>query len=144
MLVGEYQHSLDDKNRVSLPAKFRAELGKRVVVTKGLDGCLFVYSESEWLKFAEKLSDMPMGQSDTRAFNRFMLGSAGEVDVDSSGRILIPSHLTEFAALSNQIVLAGVMTRVELWNTESWKTYTNSIEHKADTLAEKLGDIGMI
>ncbi len=144
MLIGEYIHTLDEKKRVSLPAKFRSELGKKVVITRGLDGCLFIYSEAEWGKFAAKLSEMSMGQSDSRAFNRFILGGAVETDVDASGRVLIPDFLKTFANLGSQVVLAGVVSRVEIWNQDAWQQYTGTIESKADLLAEKLGDIGMM
>jgi len=144
MLVGEYIHTIDDKKRVALPARFRSELGKKVVITRGLDGCLFVYSEAEWNKFAGKLSEMSVGDSGSRAFNRFMLGGAVETDVDASGRVLIPDFLKTFANLNERVVLAGVMSRVEIWNDESWKQYTGQVEREADMLAEKLGSVGMI
>jgi MraZ protein len=144
MLLGEHIHTLDEKKRLSLPARFRSELGKRIVLTRGLDGCLFVYSDIEWQKFSTKLTEMPLGQADSRAFNRFMLSGAIETDIDSAGRILIPDFLRDFAKLGSQVVVSGVGSRVELWNSETWKAYTGDIESKADLLAEKLGDIGMI
>ncbi len=144
MLIGEHLHTLDDKNRISLPAKFRSELGKKVVVTRGLDTCLFVYSLKEWKKFTDSLANLSMGQSSSRAFNRFLLGGAVETDVDTSGRILIPDFLITFAGLSGKSIVAGVNNRVEIWNEASWRTYTASVEREADTLAERLGEIGMV
>jgi MraZ protein len=144
MLLGEHIHTLDEKKRLSLPARFRAQLGKKIVITRGLDGCLFVYSSVEWAQFAEKLAQLPLGQADSRAFSRFMLSGAVETDIDSAGRVLIPDFLRDFAKLGSSVVVAGVVSRVELWNSESWKSYTGNIESKADVLAEKLGDIGMI
>ena len=144
MLIGEFTHTLDDKKRVSLPSKFRKEIGKKVIITRGLDHCLFVYSRAEWKKFSEKLGELSMGQADTRAFNRFLLGGAIEVDVDASGRIRIPDFLKDFAGLDQKVVLAGLHNRIEIWQEEKWHTYTHSVEQKADALAEKLGDIGMI
>lgn len=144
MLIGEYIHSIDDKKRVALPARFRTELGKKVVLTRGLDNCLFVYSEPEWHTFATKLADMSVGGADSRAFNRFILGGAIETDVDASGRILIPDFLRTFAGLDERVVIAGVMSRVEIWNEDSWRSYTSQVELQADRLAEKLGEIGMI
>jgi MraZ protein len=144
MLIGEYIHTLDPKKRLSLPSKFRKEIGKKVIITRGLDHCLFVYSVSEWKKFSEKLGELSMGQADTRAFNRFLLGGAIETDVDASGRILIPDFLKDFANLKSKVVLAGLHNRIEVWNEKAWKQYTSGVEQKADTLAEKLGDIGMI
>jgi len=144
MLIGEYLHTLDDKKRLSLPSKFRKELGAKVVMTHGLDHCLFVYSQKEWQKFSEKLGTLSMGQKDSRGFTRFILGSAVESEFDTAGRVLIPDFLKEFAKLSSKIVVAGIGNRVELWSEKEWKTYKRGVEMNADTLAEKLGDIGMI
>lgn len=144
MLIGEFTHTLDDKKRVSLPSKFRKEIGKKVIITRGLDHCLFVYSRAEWKKFSDKLGELSMGQADTRAFNRFLLGGAIEIDVDASGRIRIPDFLKDFAGLDQKVILAGLHNRIEVWNEEAWNTYTHNVEKKADALAEKLGDIGMI
>lgn len=144
MLIGEYTHTIDEKNRISLPAKFRKEVGKTVVMTHGLDNCLFLYSESEWHKIAEKLGSLGIGQADTRGFNRFMLAGAVEAEVDSIGRILIPDFLKTFAGLSDKVVFAGVHNRIEVWNDKRWQAYKKRIEKQADTLAEKLGDIGAL
>jgi|TARA_Y100000310_G_scaffold288684_1_gene314535 MraZ protein len=144
MLIGEYIHTLDPKKRLSLPAKFRRALGKTVVVTKGLDNCLFVYPEKEWKTISRKLSELPFGAADSRGFGRFMFSGATEVDVDSSGRVLIPDFLRRFASLKDKVVLAGVHSRIEIWNERTWNTYKSRIEKEADTLAEKLGDVGMI
>ena len=144
MLIGEYTHTLDPKKRLSLPVKFRKELGKKLVVTRGLDNCLFVYSEKEWGKIAEKLAKLPIGQADTRGFNRFMLSGAVEVDADGAGRVLIPDFLKDFAKLRESVVLAGVVDRVEIWNEKEWKEYKRRIEEKADAMAEKLGEIGAL
>lgn len=144
MLIGEYKHSLDDKKRLSLPAKFRTELGKKLVVTRGLEKCLFVYSQKEWKSISERLSDLGMGQAQTRGFARFMLAGAVEVDVDSAGRILVPDFLKSFAGLTASVVLAGVASRVEIWNEKAWSDYKRRIEKEADTLAENLGEIGAI
>lgn len=144
MLIGEHQHTLDPKKRLSLPAKFRKELGKAVVITRGLDQCLFVYSLKEWKSFTEKLSTLSMGQADSRAFNRFLLGGAVETEIDTNGRILIPDFLKEFAKLDSKVVIAGMHNRIEIWNDSEWNKYTSKVEGRADQLAEKLGDIGMI
>ena len=144
MLIGEYIHTLDTKKRLSLPAKFRKELGKEVVVTRGLDNCLFVYSLKEWEKISDRLGELSIGQSDTRGFNRFMLSGAVEVDVDYAGRILIPEFLKGFAELTNKVILAGIHNRIEIWNEKAWSLYKKKIERKADQLAEKLGEIGVL
>lgn len=144
MLIGEYTHTLDPKKRISLPAKFRKKLGKTVVVTHGLDGCVFLYPLSDWNEIATKLADMSVGQSDSRSINRFLLAGAQEIDIDSAGRILIPDFLKDFAGLKNKVVLAGVYNRVELWNEKTWGEYKKRIQKQADALAEKLGEVGMI
>ena len=144
MLIGEHLHTLDPKKRVSLPSKFRKELGKTVVITRGLDHCLFIYSTKEWKSFTEKLSTLSMGQADSRAFNRFLLGGAVETDIDASGRVLIPDFLKDFASLDTRVVIAGMHNRVEVWDENRWKDYTSTVEKNADDLAEKLGSIGMM
>ncbi len=143
MLIGEYTHALDPKGRLSLPAKFRKELGDSVVVTPGLDNCLFLYSVGEWKKVSEKLSTLSMLQADTRSFNRFMFAGAVDTPVDAIGRILIPDFLREFAALKGKVVVAGIHSRLELWDERTWRDYKKRIGKQADQLAEKLGEIGV-
>lgn len=142
MLIGEYLHTVDDKNRVSLPSKFRKEIGKTVVITRGLDNCLFLYPVSEWQRIAEQLSNLGIAKSDQRGINRFMLAGAVEMTVDSIGRILIPEYLKQFAGLGTEIVFAGVHNRIEIWNHKKWESYKKAIEKEAEKLSEKLGDIG--
>jgi MraZ protein len=160
MLIGEYIHTIDDKNRLSLPAKFRLEMGKKVVVTPGLDNCLFVFTLKEWEKFSGKLSESSMLQADTRSFNRYILGGAVEAEVDSIGRILVPDFLRERAGIVQQdypvgkatkgtggatrVAIIGVQSRVEIWNEKSWIEYKKVVEKQADALAEKLGQVGML
>lgn len=144
MLIGEHTHTIDTKKRVSLPAKFRKEMGKTVIITHGLDNCLFVYTIAEWKKVSDKLSQLSMGQADQRGFNRFMLAGAVETSVDSIGRILIPDFLKDFAKLKTKVVLAGVHSHIEIWDEKTWRTYKQKIENQADVLAEKLGEIGVI
>ena len=144
MLIGEYTHSIDDKNRVSLPAKFRAEMGKKLVITPGLDNCLFLFTTKEWEKISERLSEGSMLQSDTRSFNRFLFGGAVEVEVDSIGRILVPDFLKTRAGLTTKVAVVGVQSRVEIWDEHAWNEYKNGVEKRADALAEKLGQVGML
>jgi MraZ protein len=144
MLIGEYKHTLDPKKRLSLPSKWRRELGKKLVVTRGLDNCLFVYPTAEWKQITEKVGKLPLGQADTRSFNRFFLSDAVEVEVDSVGRILVPDFLKDFAKLGNKVVLAGIHDRIEIWDEKKWESYKRSIEKEADQLAEKLGEIGVL
>ena len=144
MLIGEYIHTLDPKKRLSLPSKWRVKLGKSLVVTRGLDNCLFVYPLSAWQVITEKVAALPLGQADTRSFNRFFLSGAVMVDVDKAGRILVPDFLKDFAKLKTQVVLAGVHDRVEIWDEKKWNDYKKKIEEQADSLAEKLGSVGVL
>lgn len=144
MLIGEYRHTLDPKKRLSLPSKWRKELGSTVIVTRGLDNCLFVYPQAEWEKITDKIGQLPLGSADTRSFNRFFLSGAVEVEVDSVGRILVPDFLKDFAKLESKVVLAGIHDRVEIWDEKKWNEYTRRIEQEADALAEKLGEIGVL
>lgn len=144
MLIGEYEHTIDPKKRLSLPSKFRKELGKKIIITRGLDHCLFMYTSAQWTKMAAKFAQLSIGAADTRGFNRFMLSGAVEADIDSAGRILIPDFLKEFAGLSTKVVLAGINDRVEIWDSARWATYKRHIEKQGDALAQKLGEIGVI
>lgn len=144
MLIGEYIHTMDDKNRLSLPAKFRKEMGKDLVVTPGLDNCLFVFTHKEWQVIADRLAENSMLHGDTRSFNRYMFGGAQEVEVDGSGRVLIPDFLKNRANLNSKIALVGVSNRIELWDEETWNGYKKIVEEQADQLAEKLGNAGML
>ncbi|PIQ67110.1 MAG: division/cell wall cluster transcriptional repressor MraZ [Candidatus Zambryskibacteria bacterium CG_4_9_14_3_um_filter_40_16] len=143
VFIGEYTHTFDDKKRVSLPSKFRKDLGKKVVVTHGLDTSLLLYPLKVWEVMASKLGSLSMGQPDTRAFGRFMLAGAVLADVDSIGRILIPEFLRKFANLKGKVVFAGVYDRIEIWDEKNWSEYKTRIEKNADAMAEKLGEIGV-
>lgn len=143
MLIGEYRHTLDDKKRLAVPASFRKELGRKVVLTRGLDSCLFLYPVKEWQKMAGKLSTLSMGQAETRSFNRFMFAGASSAEIDGLGRVLIPDFLKSFAGLGTKVVLAGVNDRVEIWDEAKWLAHTGRVEKEADRLAQKLGEIGV-
>jgi len=142
MLIGEYIHTIDEKNRMSLPVKFRKELGKKIIITPGLDQCLFVFTVKEWEKVTKKLSnsetDLSFLSADKRSFNRFMFGRAAEVELDSIGRILIPPFLKDRINLKNSAAVVGVEDRVEIWNEKAWTVYKEKVEKEADILAEKL------
>lgn len=144
MLIGEYTHTIDDKNRISLPVKFRKQMGNQLVITPGLDDCLFVFTKKEWEKISEKLSEFSMLSADNRSFNRFMFGGATEVSVDSIGRILLPDFLKDRAKLKGKAALVGVQNRLEIWNDSTWEKYKKVVADKADSLAEKLGGAGVI
>ena len=144
MLIGEYLHTLDSKKRLSLPAKFRKEVGRKVVVTRGLDTCLFMFHQKSWEKIATKLMALPVGQADTRGLSRFILAGAIETEVDGAGRILLPDYLKDFADLKSRVVLAGVGEKVEIWNEKTWEEYKRRIERGADQMAQTLGDLGIL
>ncbi|HEY4522064.1 MAG TPA: division/cell wall cluster transcriptional repressor MraZ [Candidatus Paceibacterota bacterium] len=144
LLIGEYEHTLDEKKRVSLPKQFRASLGRRVVMTRGLDNCLVIYSPKAWEKMAEKLQSLSIVNADTRGFSRFLLSGAAEVEVDGVGRILVPDHQKEYAGLKKRIIFAGVSDRVEVWDADRWSTYKNHIDKDAERMAKKLGEIGAL
>jgi MraZ protein len=139
MFIGEYRHTFDTKNRISLPAKFRKELGMSVVVTRGLDHCLFVYTKAAWKKEAARIAQYSSGTAAGRGLSRLMLAGASEAEVDTAGRILIPDYLRSFASLGVKSVIAGVSDRVEIWDEQAWEAYTKNIERDADEFAEKLG-----
>lgn len=144
MLIGEHTHTVDPKRRVSMPAKFRKALGGTVVVTRGLDGSLFVFPQKEWKGVVEKLNGLSMGTSDSRAFARFMLGGASEVQTDSLGRILLPEYLARYAEIETEAVIIGVNDRAEIWQPKRWEAYKQKVLVEADALAERLGEIGAI
>lgn len=146
MLIGEYIHTIDEKNRMSVPAKFRAELGKKMIITPGLGSCLFIFTTKEWAKVSKKLSDsennLSFLKADQRSFNRYMFGRAAEVELDSIGRILIPEFLKEKIGLKDSAAIVGVEDRVEVWNEKAWSLEKREIEKRAEQLAEKLGSKG--
>lgn len=147
MLIGEHLHTIDDKSRVSLPSKFRKEMGSTVVIAPGIDNCLFIFTLKGWKEFAERLSrpdSSSVLQADNRNFNRIIFGRATEVDVDSIGRILLPTHLCEHAGLSEKVAIIGVLNRVEVWDEKVWSSYRTAVEKKTDALAEKLGSVGIL
>lgn len=142
MLIGEYTHTIDDKNRISLPSKFRKEVGKKLIATYGLEGCLFLYPTKEWEKISEEMGKMDSLKSDTRGFNRFMFGGAVELEVDALGRVLIPEYLREFSKIKDKGVFIGVHKRIEMWNDKKWAEYKQKVVAEADVLAEKLSETG--
>lgn len=141
MFMGEYNHTIDAKGRLIVPSKFRDALGDEFVITKGLDGCLFVYDNKEWTAFEEKLKSLPLTNKDARQFVRFFLAGAANVEVDKQGRILVPSNLREFAKLSKEVVLVGVASRIEIWSKEIWEN-TESFEDMEE-IAEHMADLGL-
>jgi MraZ protein len=143
MFIGEYLHSIDAKKRLALPAKFRGELGGKVVVTRGLDSCLFIYPMKVWEVLAEKLGSLPVGEAGTRSFIRLMLSGATDVDVDSQGRILLPEYLKEYAGLEKEVTISGLFNRLEIWNVQKWSAYKLAAEQNSGEIAEQLGKLGV-
>lgn len=142
MFIGEYQHALDSKNRMIVPSKLREELGSKFVITKGLDGCLYAYPQSEWKILEDKLKTLPLTNKDARAFVRFFFAGACEIEVDKQGRGLIPQNLKEYACIEKEIVSIGVLTRVEIWSKEKWNEYNDS-NVDFESIAEKMNDLGI-
>lgn len=143
MFIGEYNHSVDIKNRLALPSKFRTELGGTVVVTRGLDQCLFVYPLIVWQELAQKLGTMPIGESATRSFVRLMLAGASDVHADAQGRVLIPDYLKQYASIEKEVIVAGLFNRLEIWDVKKWQEYKEVAEKNTDEIAENLGKIGV-
>lgn len=143
LFIGEYQHSIDSKGRLIIPSKFREGLGERFVLTKGLDGCLFVYSLSEWKTFEEKLAILPLTSKDARAFVRFFFAGASECEFDKQGRIVIPSNLREYAKITKDAVIIGVSNRIEVWSKDQWIDYNNDEDLSYDAIAEKMSFLGI-
>jgi len=144
MLIGQHIHTLDPKKRISLPAKFRKEMGKTVIVARGWDKCVSVYSVRQWKESVVKFTALSEGQAESRTLNRYILGTASETDVDSAGRILIPDALKDFAGLKEKVVVAGLENHLELWDETSWKTYQTKAEAEAEKIAEKLASMGAL
>jgi len=144
IFMGEYQHSLDKKGRVIIPARFREGLGEKFIVTKGLDGCLFVYPLEEWSALEQKMKSLPFTRADARAFVRFFFSGACECEVDKQGRILIPANLRKYAHLDKDAVIVGVSSRVEIWAKEEWERYNAEAEQSYEEIAEKIDlDLGI-
>ena len=143
MFIGEYSHNLDDKGRLAIPKKFRTELSKGAVVTRGLDNCLFLYTKAEWKKLATKLADLPFAQANTRAFARLMLAGAMDVSLDKQGRVVLPEYLRTFAGLKKETILAGLYNRLEIWDQKKWGDYTTKNEAASNEIAEQMAELGV-
>lgn len=141
LLIGEYEHSLDSKGRLIMPAKLREDLGEKFIITKGLDGCLFAFSLLEWQNFETKLRTLPISNKDARAFSRFFFAGAIECEIDKQGRFLISSNLREFADLTKDVVIVGMDTRIEIWDKEKWQNCDEDIS--ADDIAKKMEMLGI-
>jgi MraZ protein len=143
MFIGEYQHNMDVKGRVAVPAKFRNKLSGGAIVTRGLDKCLFLFSTEEWEKLAEKIVSLPLTQSNSRAFSRLMLAGAADCEIDAQGRILVPDYLREYAGLEKEVVVTGLYNRAEIWDMVRWNSYKSETESRSEEIAEKMGELGL-
>ena len=143
MFIGEYSHSLDNKNRLAIPAKFRLILKKGAVVTKGLDNCLFLYSKEQFEKIAKKFAALPISQAKARAFSRHMLAGAMDVDFDNQGRVTLPEYLRKFSGLKKGVIIAGLYNHLEIWDEAAWNKYKQTAEENSNSIAEELGDLGI-
>jgi len=143
MFIGEYNHNLDAKGRLAVPAKFREKLKEGAVVTRGLDNCLFLYAKEQWEKLAEKLASLPVSQSKARAFSRLMLAGAMDVECDSQGRINLPEYLRKYATLNKKVIVAGLFDRLEIWDEAAWEEYKTKAEEDSTEIAETLGELGV-
>ena len=142
MLIGEFEHSLDEKGRIIMPAKFREDIGEKFIVTKGLDGSLFAFSLNEWKSFEEKLRSLPLSSKDARNFSRFFFAGAVDCVLDRQGRFLISNNLRTFAELKKDVVIVGMNSRLEIWSKEKWNNLEDSIS--ADEIAERMEALGII
>jgi len=143
MLLGEYQHNLDSKGRMAIPAKFRDKVSAGAIITRGLDNCLFVFNNKDWEVLAQKLIVLPLAQANSRAFVRLMLAGAMDVELDTQGRILIPDYLRKYAELRKQVIVTGLYNRIEIWDSAKWQQYKQKTESASEEIAEKLGELGI-
>lgn len=143
MLLGEYNHTIDEKSRVIVPAKYREDLGDAFVLTKGIDGCLNVYSLEQWQKFEEKLSALPISDENSRKFVRYFTSGATMCEMDKQGRIVIPSNLKEFAKLKKDVIFTGVSTRAEIWDVDMWKKYIGEDSEEFNNIANHMSGFGI-
>jgi MraZ protein len=143
MFLGEYTHSIDEKGRIAVPAKFRAGLKNGAVVTRGIDQCLFLYTRQEWKRIAEQIAALPFSQANSRAFARLMLAGAMDVTLDKQGRIVVPDYLRTYAGITKQTIVAGLYNRIEIWDSEKWEQYKAETEKQSEQIAEQLGALGV-
>ena len=143
MLIGQYEHTIDAKKRLALPAKFRGELGEKVIVTKGVESCLVVYTEKEFKVMSDKLSSLTISQSEARSFTRTILAGAMEINLDKMGRILLPDYLKKYVGLAKNVIICGLSNRLEIWDATKWDAWTKEAEKGVDKIVSKLGGLGI-
>jgi MraZ protein len=143
MFLGEFNHSIDDKGRLTIPAKFRDELESGVVITRGLDGCLWAYGRSEWEALAEKIAKLPTTNPAARNFSRFVFSSAFDSIPDRQGRILLPQNLRDYASIQNETIVIGVKNKLEIWNPAKWSEVVTAVEQDTEAIVAQLQDLGI-
>jgi MraZ protein len=143
MFIGEYSHNLDQKGRLAVPKKFRTMLKSGAVLTRGLDDCVFLYTQEEWAVLAKKLSELPFSKANTRAFARLMLAGAMDVQLDKQGRVVVPDYLRRYAGIKKEVVVAGLYNRLEIWDARAWSEYSQQTEVARNEIAEQLGELGI-
>ncbi|MHB1417204.1 MAG: division/cell wall cluster transcriptional repressor MraZ [Chloroflexota bacterium] len=143
MFMGEFDHTVDEKGRLAIPAKFRSRFADGLVMTRGLDRCLFVYTAADWSALADNIAKLPFTQSDARSFVRLMFSGANDAQLDRQGRVVIPSYLREYASIANDVVVIGVNTRLEVWNREKWHQVRTKMEEEGEFIAEHLASLGI-
>jgi MraZ protein len=142
VFLGEYAHTIDDKSRLSIPAKFRGDLANGLILTRGLDGCLWLYTETEWQKIAEGVSQLPITQKNARSFGRFILSGAMDLKLDKVGRVNVPKYLADYAGIKNKVVVTGMHNRLEIWAEDKWNSFKDEMEKNSEEVAENLAEIG--
>ncbi|MEW6243078.1 MAG: division/cell wall cluster transcriptional repressor MraZ [Bacillota bacterium] len=143
MLIGEYQHAIDEKGRLTMPSKLREHLGDRFIIARGLENCLFVFPMPEWERLQRRLTQLSLTKSDARAFTRFLFSGATEGEFDRQGRVLIPQNLREYSSIEKDVVVIGVSTRVEIWSAQNWEDYKRRTDVSYEDIAEKLADFDL-
>jgi len=143
MFIGEYGHNLDEKGRMAVPAKFRKDLAGGAIITRGLDGCLFLFTTHDWGMLAQKLMTLPLTQANSRAFSRLMLAGAMDVEIDSQGRVLIPEYLRKYAGMGKRVVVTGLYNRIEIWDEGKWNEYKERTEKESGEISERMGELGI-
>ena len=143
MFIGQYEHAIDEKGRVAVPAKFRKFIKNEAVITKGLDGCLFLFTAEKWQKMAQSIGQLPVSKSSARLYARLILAGASDVEFDKQGRIILPTYLRKYANIKRQVIITGLFDRIEIWDKKSWVKQISQVEGEAGEIAEDLSELGI-
>lgn len=143
MFLGEYEHTIDDKGRLAIPARFRHELNEGIIVTRGFDPCLQVFPRPTWNTLAQRISGLSLGNEEARNLRRLLFSGASEAEMDRQGRILVPPSIREYAGLNERVVIAGLNTYIEIWSYDRWQNVLSTLDTTASLIAEQLADLGV-